>query len=362
MPAQLAAGRAAALDRLLRDLVSSGTASAAVGLVGRVGSDGHDASVEWEGAAGLARPGVAAGAGTLFDFGSLNKPFVATLALTLDAGGELALSAPVGALMPARGARARALARRPLSDLLRHRSGLAAWTPLYHRCATSGEVESLLAGGALLGTRAGTYSDLDYLLWARLAERRCGEPLAALLRRRVLAPLELEAVVAAPGERTDVALSHCDTGREVELAARQGLAVAPLGPPPAGLPLDGNARFLLALGWGLPGHGGLFGRARDLWRLGTEWLAPRRLLQADGVASALAGGGPFALGWWRRRVKGGGGGPALAPAAFGHTGFPGGNLWIDPVARRVLVLLAHREDPASKMNHWRRRFHAVAMK
>jgi len=386
--------------------------------VGRVERDGAE-SVEWEGAAGEVRPGVPAGAATLFDLGSLGKPFVATLALVLDAAGELPLAAPIGALLgelaggrqpaglageragaapgaaasgrrgaavtaktsaaPAgaagttsaisgaagiSGAPARALrafARQPLSDLLRHRSGLAAWTPLYHRCAGAGAggVEALLAGGSLLGARAGTYSDLDVLLWARLAERRLGEPLAAALRRRVLAPLGIDGVEVAPGERPEVALSACDTTREVELAARQGLAIAPLGPPPAGRPLDGNARFLLALGWGLPGHAGLFGRARDLWRLGAEWLAPRRLLQPQGVAAALAGPGAFALGWWRRRIKGAGG-RALSPGSFGHSGFPGGNLWIDPAVRRVLVLLAHRTDAASDMNRWRRRFHAAA--
>jgi CubicO group peptidase (beta-lactamase class C family) len=434
--------RAAALDRLLSDLVGSGTASAAVGLVGRVGPDGG-ASLEWEGAAGWARPGLAAGVGTLFDLGSLTKPFVATLALLLDATGELPLAEPSGALLgqlaaggagvheagvsagavAAEGRRraagagasaaggpagvvapigsgrpagaggatgrgrpegvgapagrgrpadagaateavalaARELARRPLSDLLRHRSGLAAWTPLYHRCAAVREVEALLAGGTLLGARPGTYSDLDVLLWARLAERRLGEPLAALLARRVLAPLGLDGVEVAPGERPGVAVSRCDTAREVELAARQGIALAPLGPPPAGRPLDGNARFLLDLGWGLPGHSGLFGRAGDLWRLGAEWLGPRRLLHPAGVAAALAGTGPFALGWWRRRVKGGGGG-ALSPGSFGHTGFPGGNLWIDPAARRVMVLLAHRASAASDMNRWRRRFHAAALK
>jgi CubicO group peptidase (beta-lactamase class C family) len=388
------AQRAVALDRLLADLVGSGAASSAVGLVGRVERDGAE-SVEWEGAAGEASPGVSAGSGTLFDLGSLGKPFVATLALVLDAAGELPLAAPIGVPLgeltggrqpgldsageragavlgatasgrqgAAVGAPARAIrafARRPLSDLLCHRAGLAAWTPLYHRCAGAGsrEVEALLAGGSLLGTRAGTYSDLDVLLWARLAERRLGEPLAAALRRRVLAPLGIDGVEVAPGEGPEVALSACDTTREVELAARQGLAIAPLGPPPAGRPLDGNARFLLALGWGLPGHAGLFGRARDLWRLGAEWLAPRRLLQPQGVAAALASPGAFALGWWRRRIKGAGG-RALSPGSFGHSGFPGGNLWIDPAARRVLVLLAHRTDAASDMNRWRRSFHAAA--
>jgi CubicO group peptidase (beta-lactamase class C family) len=108
----------------------------------------------------------------------------------------------------------------------------------------------------------------------------------------------------------------------------------------------------------LPGHAGLFGRARDLWRLGAEWLEPRRLLKREATAQALAGR-PFLLGWWRRTLQGSAG-RALPPGSFGHTGFAGGSLWIDPEARRVLVLLTQRTDPASDMNRWRRRFHTLA--
>jgi CubicO group peptidase (beta-lactamase class C family) len=77
------------------------------------------------------------------------------------------------------------------------------------------------------------------------------------------------------------------------------------------------------------------------------------------VRRALAGGGPTALGWWRRHVRGSAG-PNLPKSAFGHTGFAGGSLWLDPEAGRVLVLLAHRASAAVPMNRWRRRFHALA--
>lgn len=154
------------------------------------------------------------------------------------------------------------------------------------------------------------------------------------------------------------------TGKEVELAAKAGFTVPDLGPPPIGIPQDGNARFLLGLGvpGGVLGHAGLFGGARDLWRLGAEWLEPGRVLKPDGAALALKGGGPFALGWWRRRAQEGGGGWALSSSAFGHTGFSGNSLWIDPERRRVFVLLGSRLDPATDINHWRRAFHARAVR
>lgn len=343
------------VEAFLDEAVTSGVVSAAVALRGTA------EEIEWEGAAGWARRGLAAEAATRFDYASVTKPFVASLALILDAEGTLPLAERIGQLWPEAHLE---LARRPLSDLLRHRSGLAGWTPLYHRCRSVDEALGLIVRGGsegeLMGTRAGTYSDLDYMLWGATAERRTGTPLAELIRSRLLGPLGLSSVDASPGEQPDLAESRMGTGKEVALAAQQGLAVPDLGPPPVGLPQDGNARFLVGLGaGGVCGHAGLFGGARDLWRLGAEWLAPGCVLKTEGVAEALKGGGPFALGWWRRTLRGSAG-RALPPTAFGHTGFAGNSLWIDPQRRRVFVLLGSRLDPTTDMHRWRRRFHTLA--
>ncbi len=341
------------VQAFLDEMVAAGAVSSAVALRGTA------TEVEWEGAAGEARPGVPATPATRFDYASLTKPFVATLALVLDAAGELPLALPIGDVWPQAHVR---LAKRPLSDLLRHRSGLAGWAPLYHLCRKPEEAGDLLVRGGtegdLLGARAGTYSDLGFILWAKSAERVTGKPLAGLLRSRVLAPLGISGIEATPGERPDLAESRMGTGQEVRLAARRGLAVEDLGPPPLGRPQDGHGRFLNRPDEA-SGHTGLFGGARDLWRLGAEWLAPARLLTAESVATALGGGGWFALGWWRRTLRGSAG-EALSPAAFGHTGFAGNSFWIDPQRGRVLVFLGSRLDPFLDMNRWRRRFHRVA--
>jgi serine-type D-Ala-D-Ala carboxypeptidase len=344
------------VEAFLGDVVTAGVASAVVGLIATADE------VVWEGAAGEARAGVPAETATRFDYASLTKPFVATLALALDTAGVLPLATPIRDVWPQAH---RALARRPLSDLLCHRSGLAGWTPIYHRCRSVEEAEELIVRGGedgeLVGARAGTYSDLGYILWGRTAEVATGTPLATLLRTRVLEPLGLATVEAAPGDQPDLAESPMGTGQEVKLAAKQGFTIPDLGPPAVGTPQDGNARFLVGLGWGggVCGHVGLFGGARDLWRLGVEWLAPGHLLKAEGVAAALAGGGPFALGWWRRTLRNSAG-RALPPTAFGHTGFAGNSFWIDPEGRRVFVMLASRRDPAIDINRWRRRFHTLA--
>jgi len=342
----------ARVEAALADLVAGGAATAAVGLVGTA------EEILWTAAAGEARPGFPATPETRFDYASLTKPFTATLALVLDADGTLPLRSRIREVWPEADVR---LGRRTLEDLLRHRSGLPAWAPLYHLCRTREEVLALLLGGAGWGARAETYSDLGYLLWGMAAEQVAGRPLAELLRTRVLAPLGLDAVEAAPGDRLDVAASPMGTGKEVELAARQGIVVALQPPPPAGVPQDGNARYLVRLpGFGpVLGHAGLFGRACDLRVLAAEWLSPGRLLQPGRVAAAWFGGRSFALGWWRRTLRGSAG-RALPPSSVGHTGFAGNSLWIDRERRRIYVLLATRIDPRSDMNRWRRRFHVDA--
>jgi CubicO group peptidase (beta-lactamase class C family) len=292
---------------------------------------------------------------SLFDAASLTKPWIATLALALDAAGLLALKTRLGEVWPDC---AEPLARRPLGDLLRHRAGLAPWTPLYRRCRSRAAVERLLVSGALVGGRSG-YSDLDYVLWGLAAERALETDLATLLRRRVLAPLGVRRAGASPGDRADVVRCHCDNAVEVELAAAQGIRVRRRGGPPRGVPQDGNARFL----GGLCGHAGLFVDAESLLVLGREWLAALggdgRVLQAERVRGALAGTGEYGLGWARRRARGSAG-PALSPGAFGHVGFTGTSLWIDPERGALFVLLAHRRRAAGKLNAARRRYHGMA--
>lgn len=329
---------ARALQGLVDALVRRRLATAAVALVGD-----------------LVRPRVvvgagelpAAAAGSLFDLASLTKPWTASLAVRLDAEGRLPLALPVGEAWPAAPA---ALARRPLADLLRQRAGYRPWAPLYRLCRSPERVPSRLLEERWLGAPRSTYSDLGYVLWGLTAERATGRPLAALFAE--LEPWAGGGLAVRPGElpgkRRTVVPCRLDNAREVELAAGVGVRVARRPGPPLGVPQDGNARFL----GGLAGHAGLFGTAEATWRLGCEWLRPGRWLPAAGVERALAGGGRFALGWRRRTGPG--------RRGFGHLGFTGGGLWIDPERGGVLVLLCHRRRVEDSLRPWQQRFRRLA--
>ena len=323
-----------------------------------------EARVEWTDRSGRRRTLLAAAArregraspDERFDLASLTKPFVATLALVLEGSGELPLATRLGDLFPAA---SHPLARLDLESLLRHRSGLAAWAPLPQLAHDRSSALARLLDGRWLATPGERYSDLGFILWSRAAEQATGLPLDELLRERVLAPLDLERVEPSPCQSiADVVSCPLDNRREVELAAALGVTLAPTGPPAKGVVQDGNARFL-SQGGGLAGHAGLFADVDSVVALAREWLNPRRLLTPSLVERALAGRGEYALGWARRRLAGSAG-PALSAEAFGHTGFTGGSVWIDPRQRLVAVLLGHRSTLDVDLNRWRRRFHRLA--
>jgi CubicO group peptidase (beta-lactamase class C family) len=296
-----------------------------------------------------------AGAGARFDAASLTKPWAATLALALDGGrGDRRLSLSETAESEPSPA---------LDDLLRHRAGMPAWVPLALRLGKRlGDrrellsfLRSLLGGRGAGATGQPVYSDLGYLLWGLIAEERLREPWTSALDRIVCAPLGLAPLGALAGEPPLPVECRLDNGKEVELAREQGFELTPRRSFLRGTVQDGNARALVAAGIA-PAHAGLFVTADELLALGREWLRPGRLLRPEQVAAALGGGGDDTLGWARAR-EGGSSGPALSRAAFGHTGFTGGSVWIDPERERIYLLLAHRLASAIDFQPFRREFH-----
>jgi CubicO group peptidase (beta-lactamase class C family) len=185
LPRRQETPRPAWLSGLLEELVISGRVSAAAALVG----DGRG-----EVAAGVVGEADAQRGRPLFDLASLSKLWTASLALRLDARGLLPLGLEIGELWSGCDRR---LARRTLEDLLRHRAGFVPWTPLYRRCRRRSTAIRLLVEGSLLGARRGTYSDLDYMLWAaaRAADGAArSRPRPTACRRDVLGALP-------PGQR-----------------------------------------------------------------------------------------------------------------------------------------------------------------
>jgi CubicO group peptidase (beta-lactamase class C family) len=108
---------------------------------------------------------------------------------------------------------------------------------------------------------------------------------------------------------------------------------------------------------GVAGNAGLFGAAADVWALARNWLDPgRRELTRDRTTEL-----PEARGLaWQGSRGAGSAVAAMSASAFGHTGFTGTSLWIDPEADRIAILLTNRVHPEVRpidFNAVRRRFH-----
>jgi CubicO group peptidase (beta-lactamase class C family) len=291
---------------------------------------------------------------TLFDLASLTKP--------LGSGGLLATAAKLpldvapGRFFPEwKKTRFDGIT---LERLLTHTSGLAAWFPMYVRGEgtaayrrTLGELEPV----ALPGERV-VYSDLNFLLLTEVLETVFGAPLERVFAESVAAPARSCARFLPEGSAHTAATERGDRFERAMVEAlglsygrfRDGVV--------RGEVHDGNA-FRRG---GVSGHAGLFGTARDVWSLARVWLDPARrdwtrdrtpqLEEARGLA-------------WQGRRGAGSAIPEMSASSFGHTGFTGTSVWIDPERDRIFVLLTNRIHPEVRdipFNEVRQRFHRAA--
>jgi CubicO group peptidase (beta-lactamase class C family) len=309
---------------------------------------------------------------TLYDLSSLTKPLATALLLAqLQSGGRLELDDELSRHLPSwRAPGSDERAATTLLDLLTHRAGLPAWKPLYaHAEDREGRVEWLLRVPLEYPPRRGVvYSDLGYILLGFALEEITGTPLDRLFADRVARPLGLEDLLYRPDAVRGSRIAATETGnmRERELAGEEGRGYNGWRTGVIwGEVHDHNARTL----GGVAGHAGLFGTARAVWTLARQFLdggspvvpSDQRALFRTGLTSGL--GQDRAVGFQLASTPGCSAGDAFSARAFGHVGFTGTSLWIDPDAGRICVLLTNRVHPRFRpidMNAVRREFHRIA--
>lgn len=320
-------------------------------------------AVRWRHAAGSLSyepDAPAVSAATVYELASLTKPIAAaSVAMRLVEAGALDLDAPVAALEPAwRGADRAAVTA---GDLLEHAAGLPEWAPLWQE-AEGRDAVAAAACRAPLEYRARSrslYSDLGFIVLGDVLERAGHARLDEQFDRLCRGWLDPDDAgmwlrFAAPrGGRGGTAPTRFSDARERLLVGEVD---------------DDNA---WAMG-GVAGHAGLFGAApavglfaRTVLRaLGGDRDAERCLAGRDTLRRFLAPstvpGSSRALGWDLMRPTSSCG-TRMSAAAFGHTGFTGTSLWIDPARDFYAVLLANRVHPvptsAEPMQAVRRAFH-----
>lgn len=276
---------------------------------------------------------------TIFDLASVTKPFfAAALVRALDPATR------VGTLVDE--ARNSPLADVPLELLLAHRSGLEAHRTLFQPLLSRTPVRISAALREACHARTGdgrpVYSDLGYLIAGVALARAKGQALSDVVRREVLAPLELEDIGSADQWlRRDPKRFHACTA-VTEIVPWRGGAIR-------GVVHDENAWALS--GHGLSGHAGLFGTARDVARFGcaivdsllggTHWLST----SAIDLLTRQREGGTLRAGFDGASASGSAAGTRKSPGTVGHLGFTGTSLWCDPGSGFVTVLLTNRVHP-----------------
>ena len=276
---------------------------------------------------------------TLWDLASLSKVVGTTaVALRLVDQGKLDLDATVAEYLPAfsGGDKDRVTVRM----LLDHTSGLRPFIPFYRTAASREEAITELLADSLRRApgSAPEYSDLNAILLGLVLERVGGKPLDSLVAAEVTIPLGLRSTLYRPPPSLLKRIAPSSTSH---------------GQPVAGVPNDQNA---VVFG-GVAGHAGLFSTGRDLARYAQAWLRHGKLsrsvwVRPETMELFLTAGersGTRLLGWDSPDASADGPtafGQRLSSAAYGHTGWTGTQIWIDPRRDMFLIFLTNRSfDP-----------------
>lgn len=316
-----------------------------------------------------------------FDLASVSKLFTATAFLTFVSEGRVKLDDPLVAIIPefgASGPRSMDGGQDPFTkvmlpvapeyqhkkidpspvtfrQLLAHISGLAPWRAVYLEAGPTplppdqiDPVDRHTRWNTGLQAVYGYpfvdipgrdihYSDLGLILLGEALARLHGAPLDAAVAGCVLEPLELVSVVYNPLQHGCQRENLVPTEEDRTWRGRRCW----------GEVHDENT---CGLG-GVSGHAGLFAAARDVASLGLAWLThdPRLKLSPEVIAEAtrqqaINETARRGLGWQLQHPTqtADGGSPPLSSRAFGHTGFTGTSLWVDPERDLVVACLTNR--------------------
>jgi CubicO group peptidase (beta-lactamase class C family) len=360
-PAPICPGAPCLLDPLKALLDSAVAAGAAPGAVLAVSSHGQR-FVYATGRLALDDP-TRPDARTVYDLASLTKVVATTtLAMLAVSEGRLDPDAPMQRYLPEfRGASKEGVTIR---HLLTHSSGLRADRPLW-RETPNADSALRLVNATPLDTFPGVrmvYSDLGAIVLGEVIERIYHDRLDRLARRRIFAPLGMMSTRFRPPTSwlPRVAPTEYDTGWRKRIVR--------------GEVHDEKAAWL----GGVAGHAGLFGSAEDLMTFG-EWLLretqgckdaavtqrPKGATTQSGRPSTvpcviaslrpsvvqeftrrqnLVPGSSRALGWDTPSPNSSAG-TRLDSTSFGHTGFTGTSIWMDPTRELAIVLLTNRVHP-----------------
>lgn len=299
---------------------------------------------------------------TIFDLASITKVAATTPSvLQLVAQNKIGLDEPIGTYIPEFGTQGQ-MRGVTVRNLLTHTSGFVSWFGVYTQgTGIDAYIDYLKATQpeAEPNTRV-AYSCLGFITLGEVVRRVSGQNIAEYTHQHVFQPLGMNNTSFLPSPE----LRHRIAATELKNDYEAGTAgTAPLqgwrNYLVHGEVHDGNAWYGLG---GISGNAGLFGTADDLLRYARMWLNGGEL---DGVrilpeaivheatreqTRLSAPNERRGLGWQMvphpETPETMASGRGLSPHAFGHTGFTGTSVWIDPDRNLISILLANRVHPS----------------
>jgi serine-type D-Ala-D-Ala carboxypeptidase len=290
--------------------------------------------------------------GSIFDIASVTKvAATTTMAMILYERGLLDLEMPVAAVVPEFAGEDARRQDVTLHMLLAHSSGLPAYEKLFLRVKTREELLQAAFATALAaepGSKA-VYSDIGFVILGWALQRIADESLDRFCQREVFGPLGMAhtAFNPAPGWKTLIPPTADD--REFRGRVIQGEVQ------------DENCSVM----GGVAGHAGLFATAQDIAVFAEAMLnGGHPIVRPETLAlftrrEPAPAGTSRALGWDTPSSPSQSGKHFL-PHAFGHLGYTGTSLWIDPERRLSITLLTNRTWPDcsnKKIKEVRPKFH-----
>ncbi|HEY6347471.1 MAG TPA: exo-beta-N-acetylmuramidase NamZ domain-containing protein [Bryobacteraceae bacterium] len=327
----------AALDRRIEQAIRDGLIPGAVLVVGHEGTIVHRKAY---GNRALVPAHEPMTIDTIFDVASLTKVVATTPAIMkLFEQGKIRLGDPITAYLPEFQNGQSAVTVR---DLLTHFSGLRPdldLTPPWSGYDT-GIAKALHDKPAGPRGERFVYSDIDFELLGEIVRRVSGEPLEEFARKQIFEPLGMRDTMFRPPAslRARIAPTEID---------------AATGEPFRGVVHDPTARYM----GGVAGHAGLFSTASDLARFaqmmldrGQPIFSPLTVAEFTKPSSPPGQSVLRGLGWDIDSPYSAPRGELFPVGSYGHTGFTGTSMWIDPSSQTYVILLTNAVHPKAGKN------------
>jgi CubicO group peptidase (beta-lactamase class C family) len=312
---------------------------------------------------------------TIYDVASLTKPLVTGLLLAkLIESGRFGFDDDISDIQSSN--REMSLQSYTVRALATHTSGLTAWIPIYLAVKSRNEIfDWILRSERSLGGKV-VYSDLNFILLGLFLEEVFKQRLEFVFGDNVSWPLGLATTGYDDGFESKDTIAASEKGNEYErltcieqgfLSAHSKGNVFFRHEVIWGDVHDGNAYFMD----GIAGHAGLFSTAEEVFKIALQFLPQyTKLLKPEtcdlfrmNFTKGMNEDRSFAF--QLASTEGSTAGTKMSPESFGHNGFTGTSLWIDPVKERIFVLLTNRTHhhplPFVNINSVRRKFHDLAV-